>query len=101
MTWTTYLGQVDALEGDAVLLGRRGLGKQLQQREAVVKVHVLLDAVLLAERQQHVGPATCRRNKDQVRLHPRQVRQQLHLMQVQEQLPCRWKWKLQPLVIYD
>ena len=55
-----YLWQVDALEGDAVLLGGGGLGEQLQQREAIVKVHVLLNAILLAQRQQHVRPTTCR-----------------------------------------
>lgn len=53
---------MNALEGDAVLLGRRGLGEQLQQRVAVIEVHVLLDAVLLAQRQQHVRPAACGRH---------------------------------------
>lgn len=43
-----------------MLFRRRGLSKQLQQGVAVVKVHVLLNAILLAERQQHVGTATCR-----------------------------------------
>lgn len=51
-----------------MLLGRRGLCKQLQQREAVVKVHVLLDAILLAEGQEHVGPATCREGASRSRL---------------------------------
>ncbi len=46
---------MDALKGDAVLLRGGGLCKKLQQGVAVVKVHVLLDAILLAEGQQHIG----------------------------------------------
>ncbi len=46
---------MDALKGDAVFLRGGGLCKKLQQCVAVVKVHVLLDAILLAEGQQHIG----------------------------------------------
>ena len=44
-----YLRQVNALKGHAVLLRRRGLCEQFQQSIAAVKIHVLLDAVLLAQ----------------------------------------------------
>ncbi len=53
---------MNPFEGDAVLLWWRGFSKQLQQSVAVIKIHVLLDAVLLAERQQHVGAASCSGN---------------------------------------
>lgn len=42
----------------------RDLSKQLQQGAATVKVHVLLDAILLAQGQQDVGPASCNNNKN-------------------------------------
>lgn len=50
-----HLGKMDALKGDAMLLRRGGLCKKLQQGVAVIKVHVLLDAILLAEGQEHIG----------------------------------------------
>lgn len=47
--WPEYLRQMNALKGHAVFLRRRGLCEQLQQSVAAIKVHVLLDAVLLAQ----------------------------------------------------
>lgn len=44
-----YLRQMNALKGHAVLLRGGGLCKQLQQSIAAVKIHVLLDAILLAQ----------------------------------------------------
>jgi len=46
---------MNALKGDAMLLRGGGFCKKLQQGVAVIKVHVLLDAILLAEGQEHIG----------------------------------------------
>lgn len=54
-----YLGNVDPLKGHVVLFRRCCLSEQLQQGVATVKVHVLLNAILLAQGQQDIGPAPC------------------------------------------
>ena len=58
-----YLGEMNALKGHAVLFRGCCLSKQLQQGVTAIKVHVLLDAILLAQRQQDISPAPCNDNR--------------------------------------
>jgi len=47
-----------------VLFRGHHLSKQLQQGVTAVKVHVLLDAILLAQRQKDIGPTPCNNNRN-------------------------------------